>query len=106
MRSRYSAYVTINTEYLLKTAHFSIRKNDSPKSIEQWAKSNHWQKLEVLYTDKGEEYDNEGIVEFKAYYINENGKPDIHHEKSYFVKENNEWFYKSGIFNPSGKSKL
>jgi SEC-C motif-containing protein len=100
MRSRYSAYASIHTDYLVKTAHFTIRKNDSPKNIENWAKSNQWQKLEIIQTSNGLENDTVGMVEFKAYFINPKGKGEIHHERSFFVKENDEWFYKSGIFNP------
>lgn len=104
MRSRYSAYATLNTQYLVNTAHFTIRKNETPANIAHWARSNQWQKLEIIDTYSGLEDDASGTVEFKAYYISANGKQEVHHEKSSFVKEDGKWFYKSGVFDPQGKA--
>ena len=47
-------------------------------------------------TTKGGEDDKDGIVEFKATYI-ENGKTIVHHERSYFVKKNGVWFYQKWL---------
>ena len=41
-----------------------------------------------------------GIVEFKASFIDKNGKLQIHHERSNFLKEEENWFYVDGIINP------
>ena len=62
---------------------------------EKWARESQWLGLEILSTTKGGENDNDGIVEFKATYI-ENGKTIVHHERSYFVKKNGVWFIKNG----------
>ena len=40
----------------------------------------------------GLEGDNEGTVTFSAYFY-ENGKVDVIHEKSAFIKENETWYY-------------
>lgn len=86
MRSRYSAYATHAIDYLIQTTHPSTRKLFSRKEIEKWAKSNKWLKLEI---DKS----TTTTVEFKAYFIEGLGLPQIHHERSNFKFENGRWYY-------------
>ncbi len=92
MRSRYSAFVLADGDYLMATHHSSTRPTKEKKAIVKWAKSVQWIKLEVLDTSKGSKDNIEGTVTFNAYFF-ENGKVDIIHEKSAFVKENEQWFY-------------
>ncbi|MCR8667140.1 YchJ family metal-binding protein [Aestuariibaculum sp. M13] len=92
MRSRYSAFVLANGDYLMLSHHSSTRPVKEKKAIVNWAKSVQWIKLEVQETSKGMATDNEGTVTFDAYFF-ENGKVDVIHEKSAFVKENNIWKY-------------
>ena len=91
MRSRYSAYVIANADYLVATTHPSTRKFHEKSDILDWAKSNKWQKLEVLESI-------ENFVTFKAYFLDENSKPQVHYEKSRFIFENEIWFYVDGEF--------
>jgi SEC-C motif-containing protein len=90
MRSRYSAYVMGAVDYLYETTHISERAGLSKKDIENWAKANNWQKLEVMHADTF-------TVEFKAYYTDRQGKRQIHHEKSTFVFEGGEWYFLNGV---------
>ena len=92
MRSRYSAFVLGNGDYLIQTHHISTRPISEKEAIVKWAKSVEWIKLEVLETTKGLKNDEEGTVTFNAYF-NENGNVDIIHENSAFIKENNTWYY-------------
>lgn len=92
MRSRYSAYVMAEVDYLFETTHGSKRAELIKKDIAQWAKSNSWQKLEIVTADTFS-------VEFKAYFKDRSSKKQIHHEKSTFVFENGSWYYLDGIFN-------
>nr|WP_298539846.1 YchJ family metal-binding protein [uncultured Aquimarina sp.] len=92
MRSRYTAFVLANGDYLMKSHHSSTRPIKEKKSIVKWAKSVKWIKLEVLHTSKGLASDEEGTVEFKAFYF-ENGTLEVIHENSAFVKENGHWVY-------------
>ena len=92
MRSRYSAFVIADGDYLMATHHSSTRPTKDKKAIVKWAKSVQWIKLEVLETSKGSKDDIEGTVTFNAYFF-ENGNVDVIHEKSAFVKENEQWFY-------------
>ncbi|NJM53372.1 MAG: hypothetical protein HC846_08245 [Blastocatellia bacterium] len=96
MRSRYSAYVTVDVAYLLKTTHPSTRKLHNAETIENWAKSNSWQRLEIISIVDGGEKDKQGIVEFKVFYLDSESKPQIHHERSNFAKELGKWFFVDG----------
>lgn len=96
MRSRYSAYVNVEIDYLLRTVHPSTRKFHNAESIEQWAKSSSWQKLEIISTIDGGPKDKKGMVEFKAYYLDEQRQLQIHHERSNFLKELGKWFFVDG----------
>ena len=92
MRSRYSAFVLANGNYLMQSHHSSTRPLKEKKAIVKWAKSVEWIKLEVIETTKGTANDTNGTVTFNAYFY-ENGKVDVIHEKSAFLKENNHWTY-------------
>ena len=96
MRSRYSAYATGAVEYLLRSTHPSTRKFHDADAIEIWAKSNVWQKLEIVSKSAGEARDKKGTVEFKAYFADENDQPQIHHELSNFEKYLGKWFFVDG----------
>lgn len=91
MRSRYCAYVVGNADYLLETTHKSTRKYHFKSDVLEWSKSNKWVKLEIIISS-------ETIVEFKAYFLDFNFRPQIHHEKSTFKFENEKWYYVDGIF--------
>ena len=104
MRSRYSAYVTVASQYLIDSTHISQRANYSKTEIEAWAKESSWQKLEVLSCKNGLENDDLGEVEFKAYYRDKKNNLQIHHEQSVFKKEDGTWFYVSGKIVPPPKS--
>lgn len=91
MRSRYVAYVTHAIDYLVETTHVSERKYHLKSDILNWSVSNKWLKLEIIKAT-------ENTVEFKAYFIDCNGKNQIHHEDSTFVFENGSWFYVDGSF--------
>jgi SEC-C motif-containing protein len=96
MRSRFSAYAIGAGEYLLRSTHPSMRKFYDLNEIERWAKSNEWQRLEIVSKTGGEARDRKGTVEFKAYFLDENDQPQIHHERSNFQKELGKWFFFDG----------
>ena len=90
MRSRYSAYCTMNTNYLIQTAS-GMAEHQSAEDI----RYHHWFKLSILSTSLGKETDDTGNVEFKASF-EENGSIFTMHEISQFRKINNRWFYVDG----------
>jgi SEC-C motif-containing protein len=86
MRSRYSAFVFGNIDYLQKSHHSSKRPNNiEKKEILKWTKSVEWIKLEVIKASGN-------TVAFKACFLEKN-QEGIIHENSFFVKENNHWTY-------------
>lgn len=91
MRSRYSAFSKVLPKYLVDTTHESTRKNNDFSDIEDWAKSNKWLKLEIVFA-------NADKVRFRAYYQDKQGKIYEHDELSTFVQENDKWFYVDGEF--------
>jgi SEC-C motif domain protein len=103
MRSRYTAYTLLKIDYVLETCHPVLRKRQSFEDLASWAKSNEWQKLEIVSTSKGSTEDSEGMVEFKAYFKDENGDNCLHNEKSTFLKENGKWYYSEGEVNPKAQ---
>jgi SEC-C motif-containing protein len=92
MRSRYSAFVLANGDYLMQTHHISTRPISEKKAIVKWAKSVEWIKLEILNTTEGLSNNEEGTVMFNAYFY-DNGNVDVIHENSAFIRENNKWYY-------------
>ena len=91
MRSRYSAFATGAADYLVNTTHISKRRLHNKKNILDWSQANKWLKLEVLAST-------ETTVTFKAYYLDENLKAQVHYEHSTFKFENNKWFYVDGEY--------
>jgi SEC-C motif-containing protein len=92
MRSRYTAFTLANGKYLMDSHHSTTRPLKERKSIEAWAKSVNWIRLEVLDSKKGGINDQNGTVTFNAYFF-ENGRVEVIHEKSDFVKEDGLWMY-------------
>lgn len=86
MRSRYSAYVLGQIDYLLATWHGST----APGELE--LSSVKWLGLEVLHT---QESANAGVVEFVAR-LRDNGRGQRLHEISRFVREGPRWYYVDG----------
>ncbi|EAS19789.1 conserved hypothetical protein [Flavobacteria bacterium BBFL7] len=93
MRSRYSAFVMSDIDYLQRSHHSSQRPSGKEaRDIKKWTQSVNWIKLEILQTNDGLEKDVTGTVEFKAYFM-ENGRVEVIHEHSRFCKENGHWVY-------------
>jgi SEC-C motif domain protein len=89
MRSRYSAFVQLNAQYLLDTWHPRTR----PKSIE-FNRNQKWLGLRILNARVPE--DGAGQVEFIARYRIGGTPASKLHERSRFVLEGERWFYLNG----------
>jgi len=92
MRSRFSAFAIPNGEYLWETTSPGKRKFHNKKSLQEWGEINDWTKLEIVDTPSMNK------VEFKAFYTDEEGNPQVHHELSTFKTIQNRWYYVSGVF--------
>ena len=53
MRSRYSAYVVANVNYLINSHHPNTRPTRERKNILKWTKSLSWISLEIISKQKG-----------------------------------------------------
>lgn len=95
MRSRYTAFVLQKAQYLIDTHHPDFRSQDELKSLKKSFKGMVWHDLEIIHTELGQVVDVTGIVEFKASFSCL-GKHDVIHERSSFVKEQEQWFYTTG----------
>lgn len=91
MRSRYSAYATGNSDYLLVTWHESTR----PDVLDLENDKFQWRGLTIVSAELPLAEGTKGVVEFIAEY-KINGKAGKLHERSRFIKENGLWFYLDG----------
>ncbi|MDR2923557.1 MAG: YchJ family protein [Treponema sp.] len=108
MRSRYSAYVEHEIDYIMNTC---VRKSKDDaayapidyKSTRDWSEQSSWLGLKIISVEKGGIADTEGTVEFEASYMRD-GLKDIHHEKAKFKKEGSaetaQWLYDEGHVTP------
>ena len=90
MRSRYSAYVLGEIDYVLDTHTPEAAADVDRKSTELWSKQSKWLGLEVTSTDKGGPEDTEGTVEFVAKYKLRNVTVE-HRERAHFEKRDGKW---------------
>ena len=95
MRSRYTAFVTLNDGYLRQSWHPTTR----PPAMEFQARQ-QWLGLKILRTEAGSSNDSEGLVEFVARYKID-GKAYRLHEISRFVREDEKWLYVDGLGGPT-----
>lgn len=92
MRSRYTAFVKANGDYLMESHHSKTRPNRQKYEIVRWAMSVKWLKLEIENVIAGQLSDEEGEVIFNAFYM-ERFQNKCLHEHSKFIKENGHWVY-------------
>lgn len=96
MRSRYSAFVNQNIDYLLKTHHPSQQAANERESLSQSISQTLWLGLHIRETTQGTPNDETGTVEFVAEYKVASGSAGLLCEKSNFIKEDGVWFYLNG----------
>ena len=95
MRSRYTAYTMEEVDYIVSSHHESSRDDVDRDAALKWAEQAEWSGLEIVETEKGQEADDEGVVEFVAKFSLQ-GAEQRHHERSRFKKVDGKWFYVDG----------
>lgn len=88
MRSRYSAFVMVLTDYIIKTTLPAQQALLDKSAIKAWAEQTRWAGLEII-NHSLKVSKRHAQVEFKAYYYEDQlGSPKLsaHHELSTFVK--------------------
>lgn len=94
MRSRYTAFALRDEPYLLRSWHPRTRPGrlDLDPAL-------RWTGLEVLDEAGGSAFHQEGVVEFRAHYV-ENGRAGHLHERSRFLRHQGAWLYLDGETRP------
>jgi SEC-C motif domain protein len=92
MRSRYSAYVQANIEYIQNTMLAPANINYDPVFAREWAQAAKWERLDVSHSSmRGDK----GFVKFAAHFSMNNEELVID-ELSEFDRVNGKWFYVNG----------
>lgn len=95
MRSRYSAYVVGNIDYIQTSLAPEKHKSFDPEGAQQWSDSATWLGLTVHDTKDGGPDDETGEVEFTAVFEQSGGRNE-HHEYAQFRREGEHWLYVDG----------
>ncbi|MFC4699893.1 YchJ family protein [Glaciecola siphonariae] len=101
MRSRYSAYCIGDYAYIAHTysERARIEQNITAEALRESAGTTIWLHLSIVEASQD-------TVEFKAF-SKEKATVYCMHERSYFVKENEQWRYDSGdMLGDSGRLKI
>jgi SEC-C motif domain protein len=96
MRARYSAYAKLQMDFVFETTHPDHREGYDHDSTRKWAETSVWEGLEIISTNKGQEQDNCGNVEFIARYSSD-GTRHTHHESAEFKKTDGRWYFTDGL---------
>jgi len=86
MRARYSAYVLAEMNFLFESTHPDFCQRYDHAGTKEWAETAEWKGLEIISTNRGEEEDSIGEVEFIARFI-EKGTAREHHEAGQFKRK-------------------
>lgn len=105
MRSRYSAYVLSNFDYIQNTMHGKPLSNFDQAAAALQAKETTWLGLTIIKAPKIQPSSQTGFVEFMARYCYKNTRYVLH-EISEFHRENGRWFYIDGKICKSGRNDL
>ncbi|KAB8313762.1 YchJ family protein [Erwinia endophytica] len=102
MRSRYTAYVRQDADYLIQTWHPSCDAQRFSPSIKQSFTATNWLSLHILTTDVSPDKP-EGFVTFFARF-SENQRESFIYERSRFIQQEQHWYYIDGIYPEIGRN--
>jgi len=92
LRSRYSAFVAGDVDYIYNSHHPEKIKDINKEAVREWVENSEWHGLEIKNIEDGTENDEESVLEFVARYT-QDGKTYNHHEISLFKKKDGQWFF-------------
>ena len=99
LRSRYTAFATGNTDYLVQTLTPDIRDTFDQIEAEGTAAEAEWTGLTIRSITGGGTDDDTGVIEFVADF-RLRGEKRVHHELSQFRREDGRWLCAGGQMNP------
>ena len=92
LRSRYTAFVAKQVDYILQTHHPETVKDIDKNSIKEWSENSTWQGLEIVDVDNNLTAQGETTIEFIARYA-QSGVTQVHRETSLFKKSDDAWYF-------------
>jgi SEC-C motif domain protein len=96
MKSRYSAFVKADVDYLYRTVSPTQQKDFNIEETKDWAQNSEWKGLEIVEAVDGGPDDEKGTVEFIARF-KQNKKDVTHHELASFEKIDGKWIFMDGV---------
>jgi SEC-C motif-containing protein len=93
MRSRYTAYVRSNVDYIVSTC--TETEGIDLESTRKWSEKSNWLGLKIHRSVQGQAEDSTGEVEFSATYVLD-GLREEHREIAKFEKKDGRWLYSEG----------
>lgn len=106
MRSRYSAYVKKEADYLVKTWHPDCKAQEWRDGIIQSFTNTVWHGLTVIAQTAGS-HDDEAFVEFIARFTDPNNvQISAMHERSRFLRIKEHWYYIDGVRPSVGRNDI
>jgi SEC-C motif-containing protein len=103
MRSRYSAHVLGNVDYLANTLSAEQLADFDREETERSFVDVKWLGLDIRKTEAGGESDDSGKVEFAARY-RAGADLAVHHELSFFAREDGRWVFAGCELNPKAET--
>ncbi|WJV64491.1 YchJ family protein [Pectobacteriaceae bacterium CE70] len=105
MRSRYTAYVRQDVNYLISTWHPDCQAENWRSSITESCADTHWLGLTIIAQTPGKNKD-EGYVEFAARYTPTQTPRHlmIMRERSRFLRYDDRWYYVDGVHLQTGRN--
>jgi SEC-C motif-containing protein len=95
LRSRYTAYVKTQIDYIYDTTHPSRRGDVNRDQIVKWSKKSQWLGLEIISREAGGPEDDSGTIQFTASYRDKE-KTIEHKEIAQFKKAEGRWYFFDG----------
>lgn len=106
MRSRYSAYVMKDADYLIDSWHPECSALSWRENLIEGFANTQWLGLRVISEQAGKDI-NEGYVEFAARYQEQGTElSTLVHERSRFLRINERWYYIDGIKPQTGRNDI
>ncbi|RLM26865.1 hypothetical protein BIY29_04425 [Brenneria alni] len=105
MRSRYTAYVKHDIDYLIATWHPDHQPEKWRVAIAESCRDTLWLSLNILAISSGKTLE-EGYVEFAARYTSADNKQQagLMRERSRFLRYHDRWYYMDGIHLQTGRN--
>ncbi|MFC0225821.1 YchJ family protein [Serratia aquatilis] len=105
MRSRYTAYVKQDVDYLISTWHPDCKASDWRSEIIGSFSGTAWLGLTIIEETAGNSSD-EGFVEFIARFNDGDPKHKAIHERSRFLRIEQRWYYVDGTKPQPGRNAI